>query len=440
MTTVDGVKDLELDVLSSCVGSSRLTRRVSEALDGYRFSDRPSQWIWRAITDGYKLHGRAPRIKVLAFKAQNDIKNEDLFDEVIARLRVVAGHEAPGDLDAVLPEIVKAYNQQRILETVDSLIDAAETGDIKKAQELLTTGANAVNRRSDRTGSSGLVEIARQALAAPIISNAVPTGLAWVDRRIRGIAPGQVFLMSGITGIGKSVSMIQAGQAGMGAGKRVIHFTTEMDKESVTYRYLSRFTGIPEQRIRERRMSVDERKLLGAWLDRNEDRMNDLLRIEQVMPNSGTIADIQAGIDELDRDARRPDLVIIDSPDHLRSIRHYNNWLHESTEVWWGVKAIADRGYSVWCTTQINRGKWEFRLATPEAVADNYNKARIADAFFSVNWVLDKHGKSTGKRRLFWGKYRSGASRIVIPLRCDLARMIMITEPEPEDVEMTRVD
>lgn len=434
------IRELETDILSSCIGATKTTQRVSEVLDGYRFSDKASQWIWRAITDTYKKCGESPRIKVLAVKAQTDIHKEKLFDEVIDLLRRVTRREALSDMDATLSEMVSAYNQQRILDTVDALIDAAETGDIEKAQDLLTKGVSRVNRRAERTGSGGLVEIARSALAAPKCVDAVPTGLAWVDRRIRGITPGQVFLIAGITGIGKSVSTIQAGQAAMGSGRRVLHVTTEMDRESVTYRYLSRFTGIPEQRIRERRMSRDERALLGAWLDRNEARMNDLLRIEQVHPNSGTIVDVQAALDELERDGRRAALVIIDSPDHLKSLRQYNNWLHESTEVWWGVKSIASKGYSVWTTTQINRGQWEYKLATAEAVADNYNKARIADAFFSINWVLDDQGKPTGQRRLFFGKHRTGISRVVIPLRCDLSRMIMVTEPEPEELEGELVD
>lgn len=434
------IRELELDVLASCLDSPRSARRAADTLDGYRFSERPAQWVWRALKDSYSKHGKLPRIAVLAFKAENDIRNDDLFEEVIALLRKIKLHEPTDDLDVVLPEIITAYNQQVILRSVDELIDAAEKGDMKAAQDILASGAATVNRRGERTGSGGLVEIARKALAEPISGDFVPTGLAWADRRIRGVAKGEVFMMAGITGIGKSVSMIQSGQAAMGAGKRVIHFTTEMSREQVTWRYLSRFTGIPEQRIRERRMNRDEHALLGAWLDRNEERMNDLLRIEQVAPNSGTIADIQAGIDELARDGKPADMVIVDSPDHLRSIRKYGNWIHESTEVWWGVKAVAERGYAVWTTTQIGRGKWETRLATPEAVAENYNKARIADAFFSINWVLDDHAKPTGKRRLFWGKYRSGSSRHVIPLRCDLNRMIMVTEPEPEELDMESVD
>lgn len=434
------IKDLELDVLTWCFDTSKAARKTAEALDGYRFSERSAQWIWRALKGAYASHGQIPQIKVLAFKAQNDVRNEDLFNEVIATLRKVKRNANPSDLDTLLPEIIKAYNSQRILETVDKLIDAAEQGNMDQAQGILLDGSKAVNRRGERTGNAGVVELARQALAEDDTGEFVPTGLSWVDRRIRGIGKGQVFLMSGITGIGKSVSTIQAGQGALGGGARVAHFTTEMSREFIVWRYLSRFTGIPEQRIRERRMRKKEKELLAAWLDRNEKRMNDLLRIEQVMPNSGTIADIQAGLDELERDGNRADLVIIDSPDHLKSIRHYQNARDESTEVWWSVKAVAERGYAVWVTTQINRGKWETRLATPEAVADNYNKARIADAFFSINWELDERARPTGRRRLFWGKYRSGSARHIIPLRCDLARMIMVTEPEPEDLGAERVD
>lgn len=434
------IKDLELDVLTWCLDTKKAARKAAEALDGYRFSERSARWIWRVLKKSYSDHGQIPQVKILAFKAQNDIGNDDLFKEVIGTLKSIKQNVNPSDLETTLPEIIKAYNSQRILEAVDQLIDAAEQGDMNQAQSVLLDSSKIINRRGERTGSGGVVELARQALAEDDTGEFVSTGLAWVDRRIRGIGKGQVFLMSGITGIGKSVSTIQAGQGGLRSKSRVAHFTTEMSREMVVWRYLSRFTGIPEQRIRERRMNKREREILASWLNRNEERMNDLLKIEQVMPNSGTIADIQAGLDELERDGTPADLVIIDSPDHLRSMRKYSNARDESTEVWWGVKAIAERGYAVWATTQINRGKWENRLATPEAVADNYNKARIADAFFSINWMLDNKGRPTGKRRLFWGKYRSGSSRHIIPLRCDLARMIMVTEPEPEDLGAERVD
>jgi replicative DNA helicase len=428
------LKDLELDVLTWCFDTGKAARKAAESLDGYKFSERSSQWIWRSLKDTYAKHGKIPQIKVLAFKAQNDITNDDLFDEVIAGLRALKQNASPGELDTLLPEIIKAYNRQKILETVDQLIDIADGGDMDEAQGIMVQGSRTINRRGERTGSGGVVEIARMALAEDDTGDYVPTGLAWVDKRIRGIAKGQVFLMTGITGIGKSVSTIQSGHGALRVGARIAHFTTEMSREMVMYRYLSRFTGIPEQHIRERRMSTGEQSLLAGWLDRNEERMNDLLKIEQVMPNSGSIADIQAGLDELERDGTPADMVIIDSPDHLGSMRKYGNARDESTEVWWGVKAIAERGHAVWATSQINRGKWEFMLATPEAVADNYNKARIADAFFSVNWCLDDKGRSTGHRRLYWGKYRSGTSRHIIPLRCDLNRMIMVTEQEPEEL------
>jgi replicative DNA helicase len=423
--------DLELDLLGLCLVSTKNSGVAIEALDGYQFSTKSLQWLWRNIRQAYQDANSIPTIKSLAFGAQTAVKNDDLFERIIEDLRTIKLKPVdPNTLKAIIPVLVNAYNKQRILETADKLITAAERNDLKEAENSLTHGLQKLNRRKDRTGNAGVVAIAKRTLSDDYDDSAafVRTGLAWVDKRIRGIQTGHIFLAAGITGIGKSVMMIQAGQASVGCNKRVLHISTEMDQVQTTYRYLSRFTGIPEQAIRERKMTKDQKELLGAWLERNGERMDDLLRVEQVIANSGTMLDVDSAIDEMVRDGTPPTTIIIDSPDHLRSARRYNQKRDEITEVWWGVKRLAARGFAVWVTSQIAK-KWELKIAPPEAVAEDYNKSRICDAFFSINWVV-KNGKSTGKRILYWGKYRSGENKHLIPLKCSLDRMIMVTAPE----------
>ena len=164
-------------------------------------------------------------------------------------------------------------------------------------------------------------------------------------------------------------------------------------------------------------------------MDRNESRLNDLLRIEQITPHVGTTNEVRAANDELKRDGTPPDVVIIDSPDHIRSPQRHSKRIEESTDVWWTMKALATEGYVMWTTSQIQRD-WEKRIATPQAVADDINKARIATAFLSLNWVVDS-GKITGQRQLYLGKFRSGLDKVIIPLQCDLSRMVIVTSPEP---------
>lgn len=423
------LSQVELEILTGCLESRKNTGLALEKLDGYKFSSKPFHWVWTTIREAYRKSSEVPTVPILAFRADREIKDDDLFEEIVGSLKKIKGCQTDSPFPLLLDEAVQTHNKSKLIETAGKVLDSVERGDLDEAQKDLASGMVSLNRRNQRTGAGGLVEIVREALASKDTqTDFIPTGFSWLDRRIRGASKGQVWLLCGITGIGKSVAMIQVGQAAIGAKARVLHITTEMTRQEISWRYLSRFTGIPEQHLRESRMSTREKQLMRAWMDRNESRLNDLLRIEQITPHVGTVNEVRAAIDELKRDGTPPDVLIIDSPDHIRSPQRHSKKIEESSDVWWSVKAMATEGYITWTTSQIQRD-WEMKIATPRAVADNIDKPRIATAFMSLNWVIDS-GKITGQRQLYLGKFRSGLDKVLMPLQCDISRMVMVTTPE----------
>jgi replicative DNA helicase len=426
------IADLELDVLVNCYKSDGAIDKAIESLNGYVFSEKPYHWLWKYFRQAYRAHRKIPSLKVFALKAENEIKNNILFEEVFCLLKEIKKAEPKDKIDVLLPELSNAYNKQLIIRTTDELLDTAATGNINEAKKILADGLSKVNNIHHGEGSTGLVESAR----AILLDNEkekefVPTGLSWIDRQIIGIEKGELFVMAGITGVGKSAYVVQAGHSCVGNNKRVLHIVTEMTKAQVVLRYMSLFTGILLGKLRNNELSIEDKEVLNGWLNRNEKRLDNLFQVKQI---SGSMIDV---VDEVriveEKLQNKLDLIIIDSPDHLGSERKYSNRREESTETWWAVKKLALEGYAVWATTQIAK-KYDMVLATPEHVAENYNISRIADSFMSINYEY-KGGIKTDRRLLYWGKYRSGEAQKVIPLDCQLERMYMSVASNHRDEE-----
>lgn len=426
------MSDLELVFLNRCVTDAAYLSKAAAQLNGYRFDGPERNWIWRVAKECVEDHGEAPGFRLLTERVQREFKTDD---EVLAAVRVIREIKAAreGSPQSTLDEMTRKYRLQRGSAVAERLVDALERKDADALTEAIREGDGEIRQRGAREGDAGLLEIAKSLLnAGPTeqLSDFVPTGFAYIDRRWKGIKVGEEYLTAGVTNVGKSISMIQTGAKSVARAIPAIHVTTEMDKPAVASRYISRFTGIPEENIREHTMSRPERELFERWMNANWDRMNNLLRIERIAPNAGTMADIRALVKERSLSGRPPRLLIIDSPDHLRSQRRYNDKRHESTDIHFDIMALAgDFNIAVAATTQLEKS-WAGKVAPPEAVAEDYNKSRTAAWFTSINELKDDKGNS--RLYLFIGKRRAGKKGQLIPLLCDLERMRMDSAPEDD--------
>lgn len=427
------MSDLELVFLNRCVTDAAYLAKAASKLNGYRFDGPERNWVWRVSKECVDDHSEAPGFRLLTERVQREFRTDD---EVLAAVRVIREIKGAreGSPQSVLDEMVKKHRLQRGSAVAEKLVDALERKDTDALSEAIREGDGAIRATDAREGDTGLLEIAKSLLLAPTTEQAsdfVPTGFAYIDRRWKGIKVGEEYLTAGVTNVGKSISMIQTGAKSVSRAIPALHVTTEMDKPAVACRYISRFTGIPEENIREHRMTKPERELFERWMNANWDRMNALLRIERISPNAGTVADIRAALKARQlATGRIPRLLIIDSPDHLRSQRKYNDKRHESTDIHYDIAALAqDFGVAVAATTQLEKS-WAGKVAPPEAVAEDYNKSRTASWFTSINDLKDDKGNS--RLFLYIGKRRAGKKGQLIPLLCDLERMRMDSAPEED--------
>jgi replicative DNA helicase len=76
------------------------------------------------------------------------------------------------------------------------------------------------------------------------INPAIPTGFAQLDEQCGGLYPGEVTVLAGSEGMGKTTWALSAGRNMVKAGKRVAVFTLEMTQEEIIRTFTAMETGI----------------------------------------------------------------------------------------------------------------------------------------------------------------------------------------------------
>lgn len=187
------LSQVELEILTGCLESRKNTGLALEKLDGYQFGSKPFHWVWTTIREAYRKSSEVPTVPILAFRADREIKDDDLFEEIVGSLKKIKGCLSGSPFSLLLDEAVQTHNKSKLIETAGKVLDSVEKGNLDEAQKDLASGMVSLNRRSQRTGAGGLVEIVREALVnEDTQTDFVPTGFSWLDRRIRGVSKSQV--------------------------------------------------------------------------------------------------------------------------------------------------------------------------------------------------------------------------------------------------------
>ena len=226
-----------------------------------------------------------------------------------------------------------------------------------------------------------------------------------------------------------------------------------MPARQLAQRQDSRWSGKEYGSFKRWKFSAAELREIEAKLKRAKGRWENMLHIISMPVRSANIDSIYGALEDLQEEFDFcPELVILDSLDHLQAIdTKKESFRIQQAEVYWAGKALGEDGnYCVWTSVHAGR-EWAAKIATAEATAEAYDKARIADLVISLNDPnaarkkrglrhrdgdedaseedddVSIRGAATraGFRRLeaFLAKYRDGESQLKIALDCDFARM-----------------
>jgi replicative DNA helicase len=213
-----------------------------------------------------------------------------------------------------------------------------------------------------------------------------------------GLGNGDFGLIFGNPGGGKSWTLIALGGYAVKMGYNVLHYTLELGEDYVGRRYDAFFTNIPVNKI-------TEQKNRGK-VEETVETLQGQLIIKEYSPGKASMSTIESHIKKcIDQDFK-PDLVIIDYVDLLRSKKTNRERKDEIDDIYVSTKALArELNIPVWSVSQVNRAGAKDDVIEGDKAAGSYDKIMITDVAISLSRKRQDKVNGTGRFHIMKNRY-----------------------------------
>jgi replicative DNA helicase len=198
--------------------------------------------------------------------------------------------------------------------------------------------------------------------------------------------------------------------------KNVLHYTFELSELSVGTRYDSNLCGIDSNDVFKHKADVIK------FYSENKDKLGRLI-IKEYPTSTVTVNTLRAHMERLTLEGFKPDIIIVDYADIMRSSRQFDSLRHELKLIYEELRALAsDMKVPVLTASQSNKEGTHADVIDETNMSEGFSKAFVADIILTIS--RKPLEKSTGKGRLFVAKNRAGKDGLLFPLAINTARSI----------------
>lgn len=400
-------------ILQAILMDRMFAEQMSEVFKSEYFELKYLEYLSEKYFSYYTKYKEFPSLQMLLTIVKDDLKTnteEHLKSQIVDYLRTIQSNPNPGDLPLVKEKSLDFCRKQELKSAIINIIDLVE---IEKYETLVDILKVAVSVGT--TPSIGHDFFAEpEDRFALVKRDCVPCGIPELDAKgifNGGLARGELGVIVGAAGSGKSHFLVMLGANAMREGKNVLHYTLELSDMNVGLRYDSNFTGIPSNEI------IDNKeKVLQHYKDNSYGR----LIIKEYPMNSMSVQTMRAHIEKLALKGFRPDVIVIDYADIMRSTKQYDSLRHELKFIYEELRGYAtEQRFVIWTASQSNRDGVNNDVIDMTNLSESYGKAFVADVILTIS--RKQLEKSTGFGRLFVCKNRAGRDGFLYNVKIDTA-------------------
>ena len=208
--------------------------------------------------------------------------------------------------------------------------------------------------------------------------------------------------------------LVMLGANALRAKKNVLHYTFELSELNTGTRYDSNLCDIDSNDIFMRKSDVFK------FYEENKNKLGRL-KIKGYPTSTATVYTLRAHIDKLALQGFKPDIVLIDYADIMRSTRQFDSLRHELKLIYEELRSLAqDLNVPIWTASQSNRDGAHADVIDETNMSEGYGKAFVADILVTISRKAVE--KSSGRGRIFLAKNRAGKDGLLFPIMIDTAR------------------
>jgi replicative DNA helicase len=378
-------------VISALLTNKEFLQNINDVLNSEDFPSPANQWIVKEILRYFDRYHTNPSLEVLKVEVKK-IDNEVLQVAVKEQLRE-AFKSSEEDLQYVKEEFSNFCKNQQLKKALLNSIDMLKAGDYDSIRSLIDNALKAgqdknIGHEYEKDTESRFREDHR---------TIVPTPWGEINELLQGgLGKGDFGLIFGNPGGGKSWSLVALGGYAAMLGYNVIHYTLELGEAYVGRRYDAFFTNIPVGDVVGHRNEV-EKKIK---------ELNGKLIIKEYSTGKASISTIENHIKKcIDLDFK-PDLIIIDYVDLLRSKKKNRERKEEIDDIYVSTKGLArELNLPIWSVSQVNRAGAKDDVIEGDKSSGSYDKIMISDVCISLSRKKEDKVKGTGRFHIMKNRY-----------------------------------
>jgi replicative DNA helicase len=412
----------QVKVLSSLLRHKEFLQNIHDILEEEYFDNPAHKWIIEEILKYHYKYHTTPSLDALQVEVKK-IDNEVLKVSVIEQLKE-AYKASNEDQEYVEQEFANFCKNQQLKKALMSSVDLLEKGQYDDIRYLIDSALKAGMDKNLGHEYEKDTETRYRAEDR----NPIPTPWPHVNELLQGgLGAGDVGIIFGNPGGGKSWMLTALGAMPVSLGYTVAHYTLELSEGYMGRRYDATFTGLKVQELGLHRTEVNEmiEKLKGKLI------------IKEFSMGKASISSIESHIQKMTDLGTRPDLVIIDYVDLLKSKRKSIDRKDEIDDIYISTKALArDLKLPIWTVSQVNRAGAKDDVIEGDKAAGSYNKIMIAD--FAMSLSRKRLDKMNGTGRAHIMKNRYGGDGMTYPVKINTENgNIEILDREMEEGEFS---
>ena len=398
-------KAFQLKVLGSLLTDKKFLLNVRDVLYPDYFDADSHKWIITQIVeyfDQYHTVVTMDVLKVELHKVENEVLQVALKEEL--RNSYAASTD---DLEYIQEEFTNFCKNQEMKNAILNSADLLKLGDFDGIRGLVEKAIKAGMDKNIGHEYNKDIETRYRVDYRPTI----PSPWSLLNDGLQGgFGPGDLGIVFGSPGVGKSWTMVAIAAHAVQLGHKVNYYTLELGEDYVGKRFDCYFTGYNIDEINKHRKDVQ------TYVN----NLKGKLIVKEYPPKGASISTIKAHVQKcIDMD-HKPDMIIIDYVDYLRapSKSKYSERKDEIDDNFIATKGLAkDLKIPILTPSQVNRMGARDSVIEGDKAAGSYDKMMVADVCLSLSRM--KEDKVLGTGRIHVMKNRYGQDGMTYNIKMD---------------------
>lgn len=406
-------------VLHALFEDSTYAEMMTDVFEPQYFTYTHLQRLAALFFDYRNKYKSFPSIDVAALQLQQEDDGDDpammvMVVEFVKRVKTIPLN---GDMGWIQESSLEFCKRQKLIAAIGKCLDQVEN---KRYDNIAGTIREALDRGSPRDHGHDYMED-QDSRADKAVREPISTGWPMLDKYLGGgYERKTITTFIAPTGAGKSMFLVNAAAALVEQGLNVLYVTLEMADYKIGIRTDSWFSGMS---IDESSNKENREKVKAAIKERAKGR----LIIKEWPTKRATVETIRSHVQRLiQTKGFKPDAIIVDYPDLLKSVKSYGEKRHELEGNYEELRGLAQETNCIMIVAdQTNRGGLDLELVTISAIAEAYSKATVCDLIITISRT--PQDKMDGTGRIYIAKSRLGSDGIVLPFLLQTSKNVRVT-------------